>query len=457
MANIRPRERSAIIQSLRAGVTPRIGLEYIQVGRVNEVKALIEDLDNIAQGGSAFRIIIGDFGAGKSFFLQLISYIALEKGMVVINADMSPDRRLFASNGQARNLYKELARNLATRAHPEGNAMIPLVEKFITEQRRVAEAEGKDVERVIKDKLNSLSELVDGYDFAQVIAAYWKAYNEGNEDLKNNVIRYLRGEYTSRADARRDLGVRAIVEDNNVYDHIKLLARFVTQAGYKGLLVNLDEVVNLYKLPSQRARSSNYEQVLRILNDCLQGSAESLGFLLGGTPEFLMDQRKGLYSYEALHSRLAENTFAQIANVVDYHSPILMLQNLSPEEIYVLLCNIRNVFAGGNKDKYILPDEALKAFLEHCSKNIGDAYFRTPRNTIKAFVDLLSIVEQNPELSWQSLIGNIKIDSETDNSLVTISDDDKITETVVKKEDAQASKSDDSADDDDDELTSFTL
>lgn len=455
MANIRPRERSAIIQSLRAGVTPRIGLEYIQVGRVNEVKALIEDLDNIEQGGSAFRIIIGDFGAGKSFFLQLIRYIALEKGMVVINADMSPDRRLFASNGQARNLYKELARNLATRAHPEGNAMIPLVEKFITEQRRIADAEGKDVERVIKDKLNSLSELVDGYDFAQVIATYWKAYNEGNKDLKNNVIRYLRGEYTSRADARRDLGVRAIVEDNNVYDHIKLLARFVTQAGYKGLLVNLDEVVNLYKLPSQRARSSNYEQVLRILNDCLQGSAESLGFLLGGTPEFLMDQRKGLYSYEALHSRLAENTFAQIANVVDYHSPILMLQNLSPEEIYVLLCNIRNVFAGGNKDKYILPDEALKAFLEHCSKNIGDAYFRTPRNTIKAFVDLLSIVEQNPDLSWQSLIGNIKIDSETDNSLVTIADDDKLTETVIKKEDDNSSKADDNADDD--ELTSFTL
>ena len=455
MANIRPRERSAIIQSLRAGVTPRIGLEYIQVGRVNEVKALIEDLDNIEQGGSAFRIIIGDFGAGKSFFLQLIRYIALEKGMVVINADMSPDRRLFASNGQARNLYKELARNLATRAHPEGNAMIPLVEKFITEQRRIADAEGKDVERVIKDKLNSLSELVDGYDFAQVIATYWKAYNEGNEDLKNNVIRYLRGEYTSRADARRDLGVRAIVEDNNVYDHIKLLARFVTQAGYKGLLVNLDEVVNLYKLPSQRARSSNYEQVLRILNDCLQGSAESLGFLLGGTPEFLMDQRKGLYSYEALHSRLAENTFAQIANVVDYHSPILMLQNLSPEEIYVLLCNIRNVFLFVYKDKYILPDEALKAFLEHCSKNIGDAYFRTPRNTIKAFVDLLSIVEQNPDLSWQSLIGNIKIDSETDNSLVTIADDDKLTETVIKKEDDNSSKADDNADDD--ELTSFTL
>jgi len=453
MASIRPRERSAIIQSLRAGVTPRTGLEYIQVGRVNEVKALIEDLDNISDGGSAFRIVIGDFGAGKSFFLQLIRYIALEKGMVVINADLSPDRRLFASNGQARNLYKELARNLSTRAHPEGNALISVIEKFLTEQRRIAEEKGLDVDRVIKDKLNSLSELVDGYDFAQVVASYWKAFNEDDEDLKNAVVRYFRGEYTSRADARKDLGVRAIVEDHNVYDHIKLLARFVTQAGYKGLLVNLDEVVNLYKLPSQRARSSNYEQVLRILNDCLQGSAEHLGFILGGTPEFLMDQRKGLYSYEALHSRLAENTFAQIANVVDYHSPILMLQNLSPEEVYVLLCNIRNVFASGNKDKYLLPDEALSAFLEHCSKNIGDAYFRTPRNTIKAFVDLLSVVEQNPEVNWQSLIGNISIASETDHSLVTITDaDEDDTEDTVK-----SSVSENSSSDDDDDLTSFTL
>lgn len=184
MASIRPRERSAIIQSLRAGVTPRTGLEYIQVGRVNEVKALIEDLDNISDGGSAFRIVIGDFGAGKSFFLQLIRYIALEKGMVVINADLSPDRRLFASNGQARNLYKELARNLSTRAHPEGNALISVIEKFLTEQRRIAEEKGLDVDRVIKDKLNSLSELVDGYDFAQVVASYWKAFNEDDEDLK---------------------------------------------------------------------------------------------------------------------------------------------------------------------------------------------------------------------------------------------------------------------------------
>lgn len=452
MPAIRPRERNAIIQSLRAGVTPRIGLEHIQVGRVNEIKALIEDLDNICDGGSAFRLIIGDFGAGKSFFLQLIRYLALQKNLVVVNADLTPDRRLYASSGQARALYKELTRNLATRAHPEGNAMIPLVEKFITEQRRVAETEGRDVEQVIREKLNALSELVDGYDFAQVIAAYWRGYSEGNEDLKNSAVRYLRGEYTTRSDARRDLGVRSIVEDGNVYDHLKLLSRFVTQAGYKGLLVNLDELVNLYKLPSYTARSSNYEQVLRILNDCLQGSAENLGFLMGGTPEFLMDQRKGLYSYEALHSRLAENTFAQIAGVVDYHGPVLTLKNLSPEEIFVLLSNIRNVFAGGDAGKYLVPDEALVAFLKHCSDKIGDAYFRTPRNTIKSFVDLLSVLEQNSDVSWESLIGSIRVESENaEAELVTVGND----ESADASPDLPAAPS--KNDPDDDDLTTFSL
>lgn len=452
MPAIRPRERNAIIQSLRAGVTPRIGLEHIQVGRVNEIKALIEDLDNICDGGSAFRLIIGDFGAGKSFFLQLIRYLALQKNLVVVNADLTPDRRLYASSGQARALYKELTRNLATRAHPEGNAMIPLVEKFITEQRRVAETEGRDVEQVIREKLNALSELVDGYDFAQVIAAYWRGYSEGNEDLKNSAVRYLRGEYTTRSDARRDLGVRSIVEDGNVYDHLKLLSRFVTQAGYKGLLVNLDELVNLYKLPSYTARSSNYEQVLRILNDCLQGSAENLGFLMGGTPEFLMDQRKGLYSYEALHSRLAENTFAQIAGVVDYHGPVLTLKNLSPEEIFVLLSNIRNVFAGGDAGKYLVPDEALVAFLKHCSDKIGDAYFRTPRNTIKSFVDLLSVLEQNSDVSWESLIGSIRVESENaEAELVTVGNDASADASPDLP--AAAPKNDP----DDDDLTTFSL
>lgn len=421
MAKIRPRERAAIIQSLRAGVTPRVGLEHIQVGRVNEVKAMIEELDRVCQGGSTFKVVVGDFGAGKSFFLQLIRYLALEKGLVVVNADLAPDRRLQASGGQARSLYQELMRNMATRAHPEGNAMIPVVEKFITTQIGVAEEQGLPVETVIKNKLKSLSELVDGYDFAEVIAKYYLGYEQGRDELKDAAIRYLRGEYATKTEARADLGVRSIVSDSSIYDHLKLLARFVCQAGYKGLLVNLDEMVNLYKLPSPRSRSANYEQILRILNDCLQGSAENIGFMLGGTTDFLCDTRKGLYSYEALRSRLAENTFAQVANVIDYHGPVLKLENLSPEELYVLLCNIRNVFANGDPERYLLPDEALTAFLRHCSQNIGEAYFRTPRNTIKAFVDLLSVLEQNPEIKWQSLISNVHVENESDPSLVTTS------------------------------------
>lgn len=312
--------------------------------------------------------------------------------------------------------------------------MIPVVEKFITTQIGVAQEQGLAVETVIKSKLKSLSELVDGYDFAEVIAKYYQGYEQGRDELKDAAIRYLRGEYATKTEARTDLGVRSIVSDSSIYDHLKLLARFVCQAGYKGLLVNLDEMVNLYKLPSPRSRSANYEQILRILNDCLQGSAENIGFMLGGTTDFLCDTRKGLYSYEALRSRLAENTFAQVANVVDYHGPVLKLENLSPEELYVLLANIRNVFANGDSSKYLVPDEALTAFLRHCSQNIGEAYFRTPRNTIKAFVDLLSVLEQNPEIKWQSLIANVHVENESDPSLVTTgaaepapADDDLVT------------------------------
>lgn len=433
MASIKPRERTAIIQSLRAGVTPRIGLEHIQVGRVNEVKALIEELDLITQGGSAFKLIIGDYGAGKSFFMQLIRYIALEKGLVTMNADLSPDRRLYASSGQARALYQELTKNISTRAHMQGNAMSAIVEKFITEQIKTAQAQQVSVEQVIQEKLNSLCEMVGGYDFASVIATYYQAFNTGNEELKASAIRYLRGEYATKSQAHADLKVRTIVDDSNVYDRIKLLGKFVCQAGYKGLLVNLDEMVNLYKLPNQKSRSTNYEQILRILNDCLQGTVENIGFLFGGTPEFLVDPRKGLYSYEALHSRLAENTFAQVANVIDYKGPVLTLENLSPEELYVLLCNIRNVFAQGDKDKYLVPDEALTAFLAHCSSNIGDAYFKTPRNTIKAFVDFLSVLEQNRDLKWQTLLQSVNVQKDEDTSLVTLNnnsdnnEDDELT------------------------------
>lgn len=409
---IRLKERDAIIQSLKAGVTPKIGIQHIQVGRSNEIKALVQDIDRIAQGGSAFRLIIGEFGSGKTFFLSVVRAIALEKKLVTVNADLSPDRRIHASAGQARNLYSELMHNLATRNKPDGNALSSVVEKFITQARKEADALGSGVTVVIHDKLAELTEMVGGYDFAKVIEAYWNGHEQGNDTLKSNAIRWLRAEYSTKTDARHDLGVRTIISDNSFYDALKLMSLFVRQAGYTGLLVNLDEMVNLYKLSSTQARTSNYEQILRILNDCLQGSAEHLGFLLGGTPEFLFDPRKGLYSYEALQSRLAENSFAKQQGLVDYSAPSLHLANLTPEELYILLKNLRHVFASGDPAAYLVPDDALTGFLQHCSKTIGDAYFRTPRNTIKAFLDMLSLLEQNPSMVWQTLISAVDVQEE---------------------------------------------
>jgi hypothetical protein len=420
-ARLRPRDRDAIINSLRAGVVPRAGFQHVQVGRAAEVGALAADLDRIADGGSTIRFVIGEYGAGKTFFLNLLQSMAGEKKLVTASADLSPDRRLHATNGQARSLYAELMRNLATRANPEG-AMPNVVERFVTSA--LTEARERDVrpEKVIEERLASLSELVGGYDFAQVIQAYWKGHDTENDQLKSDAIRWLRGEFTTKTDARAALGVRTIVDDSNFYDQLKLLARFVRLAGFSGLLICLDEMVNLYKLAHTQARNANYEQVLRIVNDCMQGRAVGLGVVFGGTPDLLMDTRRGLYSYDALRSRLAENSFA-VGGLVDYSGPVLRLSNLTPEELYVLLTKLRYVYAAGDSSAYLIPDEALTSFMEHCQKRIGDAYFRTPRTTIKEFVNLLAVLEQNPGTPWTQLIEGVKVSAETNPDLEPLADD----------------------------------
>lgn len=355
---IRPKDRDTVIQSLRAGVVPRAGQHLIQVARGREIEALVADIDRVADGSSSFRFVIGEYGAGKTFFLNLIRAIAMERKLVVAGADLNPDRRLHASGGQARSLYAELMRNLSTRTKPEGGALAGVVEKFIATAKSEAKAQSGTTEQVIRSKLEQLSELVNGYDFADVIAAYCRGAEEGNEQQKSDAIRWLRGEFSTRTDARAALGVRTIVDDASVYDQLKLVARFVRLAGYSGLFVCLDELVNIYKLSNAQARSSNYEQILRMLNDSLQGTAVGLGFVLGGTPEFLMDPRRGVYSYSALQSRLAQNAFAT-GELVDYTGPVLRLSSLTLEDFYLLLGKIRHVYAAGDTARYLLPDPAI--------------------------------------------------------------------------------------------------
>ena len=415
MTEIRLRERDAVIQSLRAGVVPKLGQHLIQVGRSRELETLISDIGRVADGGSAFRLVVGEYGSGKTFFLNLVRAVGLEKKLVVINADLNPDRRLHATNGQARSLYTELMRNMATRTKPDGGAMASVVERFVTVVLDEAKAFGQAPEIAIAGRLSALSEMVNGYDFANVIAAYWRGFNNNNEQLKSDAVRWLRGEFSTKIDARQALGVRTIVDDAFFYDQLKLFARFARLSGYSGLLVCLDEMVNLYKLSNTQARNSNYEQILRILNDSFQGSSEGLGFVLGGTPEFVLDTRRGLYSYPALQSRLAENTFAK-SGLVDFTGPVVRLASLSPEDFYVLLGKLRGVYAFGDPSKYLLPDEALTAFMDHCHKRIGEAYFRTPRTTITAFVNLLAVLEQNPHAKWNELLGNVEVTKDENGS-----------------------------------------
>jgi len=425
VSTIRAKERDAILQSLRAGVVPRMGQHLIQVGRLKEIETLLKDIERCSDGGSAIRFVIGAYGSGKTFFLNLVRSVALEKRMVTVHADLSPDRRLQASGGQARSLYSELMRNISTRAKAEGGAMNSIVERFVTEVLKEGEETGQPTELLIHRRLEQLSEMTGGYDFAEVIACYWRGHDTGNEQLKIDAVRWLRAEFSTRTDARAALGVRTIIDDQSFYDHLKLMARFIRLAGFSGLMVFLDEMVNLYKIANTQSRAANYEQILRILNDSLQGAAVGLGVLMGGTPEFLMDTRRGLYSYAALQSRLAENTFAK-DGLVDFHSPVLRLASLTPEDFYLLIFKIRHVQASGDPAKYLLPDEGLHAFMEHCEKRIGEAYFRTPRTTITSFANLLSVLEQNTHADWRQMLDAVVVAEDNDSQNEAADDSDEL-------------------------------
>lgn len=449
--NIRPRDREALLQALRAGVVPKVGQHLIQVGRSKEIEALLTDIERVAAGGSLFRLVIGEYGSGKTFFLNLVRAMALEKKLVVANADLNPDRRLHASGGQARSLYAELMRNLATRTRLEGGALSSVVEKLVAELSAHAPKDSPaHTEQAIRRSLAPLSDLVGGFDFIEVIVAYWRGFESGNDALQNHAVRWLRGEFATKTEARAALGVRTIVEDTGVYDQLKLMARFTRLAGYGGLLVCLDEMVNLYKLSNTRAREANYEQILRILNDVLQNPPEGLGVLMGGTPEFLSDPRRGLYSYPALQRRLTENTFAR-AGLVDYTGPVLKLGSLSQEELYVLLQKLRLVYASGDESRQRIPDAGLTAFMTHCQRRLGETYFRTPGTTITSFVNLLAVLDQNPQASWRELVEQVEVAKDVAPVLEDVDDTDTPRSAPTPIDRAAA------AADEDDDLTSFKL
>jgi len=404
--SIKPREKRAVLQSLGAGVVPKIGLHLIQVGRKKELEAFISDLMAIEDGGAAIRFVIGPFGSGKTFFLNLVRTVALKRRFVVMQADITLDRRLYSTGGHARALYTELIQNMCTKAKPEGGAMPGLVERYVSDVHREAGAtsDGAILEKEIAKRLQPLLDLTHGTNFVRVLARYVEGFASHNDDLTNAAMRWLRGEYTTKTEARQDLGVRNIIEDSHLYDILKLWTEFVRITGHRGLFVNIDEMVVLSeRLNNSATREKNYEVILQILNACLQGRVGSLGLCFAGTELFLSDRRRGLYSYEALATRLADNPFAT-PGMIDLHNPVVRLQSLSREDLYVLLERIARVHAGDKEAKPLVDYDGTVKFMAYCERRLGAQHFLTPRDTVKLFVGLLNALEQNPGSNLESLL-----------------------------------------------------
>jgi len=413
MTKIPPRIGNILINSLKGGVVPRVGLEYITVGRAQEISAILHDIDLISDGGASFRFIVGKYGSGKSFLLQTIRNYATAKGFAVVDADLSPERRFSGTKGQGLATYKELIQNLSTKSKLDGGALPLVLERWIsgiqTQVKTEANLEGDaffaEVEKRIYALTGQLEGMVNGFEFAKAVILYWKAYREDDAALKSNVLRWFRGEYPTRKEAKADLDINFIVTDETWYDFLKIFAMFLVGAGYQGLLVIVDELVNIFKIPNSISRNNNYEKILTMYNDVLQGKAKHIGFLMGGTPQCIEDKYRGVFSYEALRSRLAEGHFAT-DDIKDLSAPIIRLAMLNQEEMYVLVEKLRDIHAGLFHYTPILTHEDLLYFLTVEYNRVGAETHITPREIIRDFIELVNILHQNPQKSVADILGS---------------------------------------------------
>lgn len=402
-----------VLNSLKGGVVPRIGLPYIAVGRKSEIEALLHDVDIIADSGASFRFIVGRYGSGKSFLLQTIRNYVMDRGFIVADADLSPERRLQGTRGQGLATYRELIGNLSTKTRPEGGALTLILDRWISSvQSEVAQEAGlppgdlvlaQAVDRRIYAVTGQMSELVHGYEFGRLLSAYYHAYLDGDDAIKAKVVRWFRGEYTLKKEAKDDLGVNIIITDDDWYDYLKLFASFFRLAGYQGLIIMIDELVNIYKIPNSITRQYNYEKMLTMYNDTLQGKARYLGILMGATPQALEDKRRGIYSYEALRSRLSEGKFSR-PGARDLLAPVIRLEPLTAEEMLVLCEKLAGMHAGLYAYERMVTTDDLVAFIKMEYGRIGADQNITPREVIRDFIELLDLLYQNPSMTLAELL-----------------------------------------------------
>lgn len=403
-----------VLNSLKGGVVPRIGLPYITVGRKAEIEALLHDVDVIQEGGASFRFIVGRYGSGKSFLLQTIRNYVMDKKFVVVDGDLSPERRLQGSKGQGLATYRELIQNLSTKTRPEGGALTLILDRWINSVQTQVVSEGiasddpkfeAAVDQKIYGVISSLNELVHGFDFAKLLNMYYHAYMSGDDETKAKVVKWFRGEYSHKTEAKKDLGVDIIISDSNWYEYLKLFATFFRQAGYAGLMIMIDELVNIYKIPNAISRQYNYEKILTMYNDTLQGKAKYLGIIMCGTPQAVEDRRRGVYSYEALRSRLASGKFAQ-EGARDMYAPVIRLEPLTAEEMLVLTEKLADMHVNLYGYERTITDNDLAQFIKIEYARVGADTSITPREIIRDFIELLDIVWQNPDKKITDLLNS---------------------------------------------------
>ena len=406
---------SVIINSLKGGVVPRIGLPYITVGRENEIDAFLNDIEIIGEGGAAFRFIVGKYGSGKSFLLQTVRSYAMDKNMVVADADLSPERRLQGTRGQGLATYKELIRNMSTKTRPEGGALTLILDRWISGlQTEVMNENSLGIdddripaltERKISEVISSLNEMVHGFDFARLLTVYYKAYLNGDDESKARGVKWFRGEYTTKTEAKAELGVNIIITDDDWYEYIKLFALFLKKAGYSGLLILIDELVNIYKIPNSITRQYNYEKILTMYNDTMQGKAQYMGIIMSATPQCIEDTRRGVYSYEALKSRLTEGRFGK-GELRDMSAPVIKLVPLTYEELLVLIEKLTEIHAVLYEYTPDVTENDMIEFIKLEFSRIGADSAITPREVIRDYIELLNIIHQNPGTDIKSLMSS---------------------------------------------------
>jgi len=429
--NIKPKEATSIINSLIGGVVPKIGVQHITVGRSEEIASFVTALEDVKNGHSMAKFWIGDFGSGKSFMLHLLNTVALKQKFVVANADFTPDNRLYSNDGKGVMLYSAIMDNVAIQTKPEGGALPTLLEKWIeqiitktAEESNISLTSIRDEQYlglIQKNLMKTISEIteVGSFDFGTVIMKYYEGYIKDDEQLRRNALKWLKGEYKTKTEAKQELGVRDIINDLNYYDMLKNFCKLFVNMGYSGFMINLDEAINLYKISTSIMREKNYEKILSIYNDCFQGKVANLFFNFAGTREFLENERRGLFSYQALKSRLETNKFETL-EVRDFAQPVIRLMPLNHNEIFVLLKKLKLIFDYNYKTEIDISDNDIQQFMEEIFNKPGASEFLTPREVIRDFLNILNIIRQNPGVDKNILFGEIEISDERPDELSLI-------------------------------------